>query len=195
MLVLADQLKLLLPELSFCRAGEVVVLSEEAVLLASQVGLVLGYLVLEVLQVHFDLLLEPDVAADGRLQLLGLSLKGLVVVDADEVAVDELEVVVDQVVGHQGLVSADFGVLQERCQSLEVELGREHVFEGVEEEVAGALENLGGRVGRFLEDVLELLEHYYCYLQLQYPKQSSFLTYSTDHSNKYGRIIPKYDNL
>ena len=64
-------------------------------------------------------------------------------------------------VSHQSLVSADFRILEQGSQTVEVELRRKHVFEGIEEEVAGALKDLLRRVGWFLEYVLELLYHYY----------------------------------
>jgi hypothetical protein len=55
---------------------------------------------------------------------------------------NQLEVVINQMVSHQSLVSADFRVLEQGSQTVEVELRREHAFEGIEEEVAGALEDL-----------------------------------------------------
>ena len=85
------------------------------------------------LEVHLNLLLEADVAADGWLQFLGLGLEGLVVEGGDEVGVHELEEVVDEVVGEEGLVGGYFGVVAKCGQSVEVEIGWEIALERVED--------------------------------------------------------------
>jgi hypothetical protein len=112
-----------------------------------------------VLEVHLNFLLQPDVATYGRLQFLRLTLERLIVVYADKVFLEELEEVVDEVVGQQGFVGGNAGVVAEGRQAVEVEVGGEVAFEGGEDEVAGALEDLLLREGRLLQNALKLFYH------------------------------------
>ena len=107
-------------------------------------------------EVHFDFLFQSDVAAYGGLQFLGLAFEGFIVEYADEIVVYELYEAVDEVVGEEGFVGCDAGIVAESCQSIEVEVGWESRLEGIEDEVAGTLQDFFLGVVGFFEDVLKL---------------------------------------
>lgn len=111
---------------------------------------------LEVLQVHLDLLLQLDVAADGRLHLLGLQLQGLVAVHADEVLGKQLDEVADQVVG-EGLGGArQLLILVQPRQLRKIVLCWEHPFQGIQDEILRLFEQLLGRALGGVEQILKL---------------------------------------
>lgn len=56
---------------------------------------VLVKFIFEMLKVHFDFLLESNMAANGGLKFLGLVLETLVVKERDEVGLDKLYEIID----------------------------------------------------------------------------------------------------
>ena len=69
-------------------------------------------------------------------------------------------------VGQKGGVRGDVGVVADGRKTVEVEVGREGGFEGVEDEVAGALEDFVLGELLFAQDALKLFYHLIIYLQL-----------------------------
>ncbi len=87
---------------------------------------------------------------------MGLGLKCLVGLGTHKMLSNELHKIVNKVVSEKSIVIRNAGIVAHGGQPVEVEFGREHGLQSVENEVAGLLEDLLSRVAGFVQKVLKL---------------------------------------